>query len=549
MCGIIAYLSPQKSDEGLRRHTHHLRHRGPDGQWTLRSGRLHFGYVRLAVVDVSIPIAALGLADDNIVVLFAGEIWNYKELAKDMPHERPATEVNVIRTLYRRYGPAFVSRLDGIFAIVLFDAQQKRCFFIRDSVGVKPLFYYIAADCKAFICASDLKSMCGLSCYRAQVNVDYLRNEYVAGFSDFRDMLFSGARQVEPGECVQLDLSSTCTAVVRVERTHCRVPRFVLPRPEKYEDEQVAVLEAAVQRQYVHSECRPIGLLLSGGIDSSLLLCLARRMGLHDIVCFHVGPANSEDADAARYVARRYGAELVQLTIDTTYATAVLSDAVYYMSGNGIALYWVYGAVRAARPEVKVIWCGEGGDELYAGYEYWRAPGEYFANLAAKIASVGCVTHFFKHLLSVQEQLMRGGDPFAALLEHDLREQLVNGHLVAHDFAAGAHGMEVRLPLLDLSNVAFCRELPRTLKVRGNRQKIMAKRILRRVSGITERRFYERRKKGIIHGVYDALVACRRYAATARQSPLRKEVKAYARGPLHSLLLKSAEEQFVRRGD
>jgi asparagine synthase (glutamine-hydrolysing) len=543
MCGIVGIWSkeslPERGDFADLLSA--LAHRGPDDHWSSTLHNLYYGSTRLAIVNTSVPLKN-DSESDSTDVLLNGEIWNYRDLAAQHGVAEPVSERRVIRELYEKLGKDFVCHLDGVFALVIVDRLREEVHIYRDPVGVKPIFCWIDSSQRAFIFSSDAKTICQWKQFNPEINEHYLMNEYVVGFSDYEENLFKGVRQIRPCSSLTLSIRGGSLRPSVSEYVSSRVS----PRPMAWSEEnQFDALQRAVWHQYQHCDYLPIGLLLSGGIDSSLLLFIARSMGLRDVVCFYCGTDTSPDYFFANRVAREAGYEIRHFTLSAPQIWPELASSCYCMSGTNSLLPHVCRKIKGMSPEIRVLWSGEGADELFGGYPCHGSATELLESWKRKMAQTSLRTSLMTRIEQIWTERLKELDRRTEVFRLYMDEQLVNAHLVPHDYAGMAVSVEIRLPFLDLHNVEMSRCMPATL-VLGSERKVVLKSLLRRLSGISEDSFYDREKMGLLHGYIDVIHDLRQMAYLLQRNHNWTEMETgYFMGPFQRIWYQLVSRVFV----
>lgn len=500
MCGING-VSGREETLITRMNTATV-HRGPDSSGTFFEDDISFGFNRLAIIDLSERgMQPMHDESNRYTIVFNGEIYNYQDLKKELSEYpfKSESDTEVILAAYSRWGMAAFSRLNGMFALALWDRKEKRLTLARDSVGVKPLYYYL--DGTRLIFSSEIKAILEADIPRTlnqEAFGHYLRLLYVPAPLT----MFKGVYKLLPGHTL------TYTAG-KVDLQPFRGMWPTAPRPESYEEAVRAVkhtVEEATARQLVSD--RPVGVYLSGGIDSSVILAAASAV--HPAInTFSIGfelgegeEAEKFNADAvlAKKTATHFGSTHQNFQLSSDDVLGLFSETVRHLDepiGNATALAQVYLA-RQVKPTATVVLTGDGGDELFGGYERYR-----LALLAEKYGSLipGFITEAFEkfkhtHLAGVDRfaQLMfqkdeelsrvvsrnfvlpdtRGlfaehfspmGNIADELLHTDETHWLLDEALVRADKTSMAGSLEARVPLLDLEVRALAHALPLQYKV------------------------------------------------------------------------------------
>jgi asparagine synthase (glutamine-hydrolysing) len=536
MCGIAGILAfsnerpPQ--ERGLANMVSAMRHRGPDEQAFVMRPRVGLGISRLAIIDPAGSHQPLSNENADVYVVFNGEIYNYKELRTTLEtagHQFATKgDGEVIVHGYEQWGAGVFARLRGMFAIALWDERNDCLVLARDRMGVKPL--YVSRTPTHLLFASEVKAMF------ASGEVDpVLRSELMDCYLAFRyvpapDTLFRGVRKVRPGEywIVTADKET-------IETYH----RHELgPKDDATEEAAVDRLHALFSRsvEYRLQSDVPLGLFLSGGLDSGFLVALARDKTAGRLDTFSIGFNRGgiyDETAAAEVVARRFETVQHSMHMDHRAFISMLPRAVYHMDEPMAdpSAVPMMALSRLASEHVKVVLSGEGGDELFAGYG--RYVGEAFAarfripqaaagaaarvlsrtlsrSLVRGIEGIGIRDESRRHLFwqaIVPDHLRRGLIPaaigrdgasalsvverFAAesrgtgavdaldrLFFFDLRSWLVEDLLLKKDKMGMSASIEARVPYLDQDVVAFSLRLPSALKVRGLKGKYVFRRVV-----------------------------------------------------------------------
>ncbi len=384
MCGICGVLNLDPGlppvDAGLLdRMTDALTHRGPDDRGTWRDPHVGLGHRRLSVIDLtSRGRQPMSNEDGSVRIVFNGEIYNFQELKQQHALEQRGhtfqsrTDTEVLVHLYEELGPAMVDHLNGMFAYAIWDARSRQLHLARDAFGVKPLFY-----CRhdgRLLFASEIKGILQDSTIPREVNFqalhDFLTFDYIPG----ANTAFAGIDELPPGHTLSIGLDDS----PGLENTG-RLQRFAEPadREDDSLDETTVVREArrlmrqAVERQRVAD--LPVGVFLSGGLDSSTIVAWMQQLARTPLHTFSVGfeDPSFNELPAARTVARHFGTVHHEVIVTAEMVREALPKAVEfidepYADGSAIPTYVV---AELARQHVGVVMSGEGGDEVFAGYE------------------------------------------------------------------------------------------------------------------------------------------------------------------------------------
>jgi asparagine synthase (glutamine-hydrolysing) len=367
VCGIVG-LAGFGDEARVRAMAATLTHRGPDGEGYFSDDAIHLGNRRLAIQDVPGGAQPMTNEDGTVVVVYNGEIYNYPELrARVLDHgHRLAThcDTEVLAHLYEEEGIGFAARLNGIFAFALLDRAHRRLYLVRDPLGVKPLVYAQRGHRLAF--GSEAKAVLAsglLPVGLDQVSLHLSMNvRYVPGDRTF----FQGIRRLWPGHVLEvIDGRARQFPYASIDWTPDHGPT----REEWIEGIQHHY-QAAVQRQLISDV--PVGVSLSGGVDSSSVLALARQAHSGRIQTFSLGFGEPwDETDDARFVAQTFGADHHELVLHEP-ALAHLRDAIRHTEEPKVNSLQLYLLHRFIGEHVSVVLSGLGGDELFAGYDFYR---------------------------------------------------------------------------------------------------------------------------------------------------------------------------------
>ena len=521
MCGICGMAgSPDRAR--LEAMSATLEHRGPDASGEYVDGPIALASRRLSIIDLAGGDQPIANEDGSCVVVQNGEIYNHPELMRELLHDghtyRTHSDTETIVHLYEQHDLDFARRLRGMFAIAIWDKRKRRLVLARDPYGIKPLYYRAAGGTLEF--ASEVRAL-----PRGEIDLDALEaflafNSIPSPYSIFRDV-----RKLPAGHLL-----------VWEENGAVRVERYAHPAPvhetELRDDDEAELVEElrARMRDSVRAHLLadvPVGVLLSGGVDSSLLAALAAQETSEAVHTFTIGFAErsfDERADARR-VAERYDTNHHELLLhpDPAVLLPTLADAFDEPFADSSALP-TYLVSQLAAEHVKVALSGEGGDELFGGYYTYAADlladrvGP-LARLASPLverlpASGGRVSleyrakrfvraahlpplerhHGWKEIFSADARAeltgrrsdfdpvdvyraryaeTEGAEDLARLQDVDFAIYLVDDLLVKTDRASMANSLEARVPFLDPVVTNFAFELPRRQRVRGLSKKVL----------------------------------------------------------------------------
>ncbi len=523
MCGIcgIASLRGAVDRACLEAMNQTLVHRGPDSDGFFVEGGVGIAARRLSIIDLETGDQPIGNEDGSIHVVQNGELYNYQELRAELERagHRFSTrgDTEVLVHLYEQYGLGFAERLRGMFAVAIWDAPRNRLVLARDRFGIKPLYY--RADASGLQFASELRAL-----PRGEIDLDALEAFLVFNAIPVPFSIFRETRKLPPGQ------------ILVWEGGEPQLERYARPSPvgaaevrDDDEAELVEELRARLRdsvRAHLVSDV-PVGVLLSGGVDSSALAALASEESSEPLHTFSIGfeEESFNELGNARLVAERYSTRHHELVLrpDAALLLPVLAEAFDEPFADSSSLP-TYLVSQLAASHVKVALSGEGGDELFGGYHTYaadllalrigrlapllrpiveRLPSTTSAasfDYRAKRFVRGAVLpplerhHAWKEIFSPDARaeltgrrsgydpvdLLRArfsetedADLLARLQDVDIGSYLVDDLLVKTDRASMANSLEARVPFLDTVVSNFALALPSRHKVRGFRKKVL----------------------------------------------------------------------------
>ena len=378
MCGIagIVRFDPREivDEARLKRMRDVLRHRGPDGEGLWIDGPVGLAHRRLSIVDVAGGHQPMSNEDDAIWITYNGEIYNHATLRPGLEtaghRYRTRSDTETILHLYEEEGERCVERLQGMFAFALWDRTRESLLLARDRLGIKPLYY--AVTDQELLFGSEIKAILAARQGKPQLNVtalpEFLATRFLAGEETF----FEGIRKLPPGHTLTWSRAGGPR-----RRRYWQLPVETDSSPAGFQERSQDLagrLEATV-RSHLMSDV-PLGLFLSGGLDSTGLAALMAPMAADRILTFAVGfdDAASNELPYARLAARAVGAQHHELVVTPDDFLGALPRLIWHEDEpiafpSSIALHFVS---RLARPHVKVVLTGEGADELFMGYAWYR---------------------------------------------------------------------------------------------------------------------------------------------------------------------------------
>lgn len=541
MCGIIGVVSSAGpvSQEWLRLGRDTLSHRGPDdlGEWWSADGRVGLAHRRLSIVDPTTAGHQPMLSHSGeLAIVFNGEIYNFQELRERLTLKghvfRSRSDTEVILAAYKEWGTACVDRLNGMFAFAIYDHPQRSLFLARDRAGEKPLFYTVIGSELRF--ASELKGLLADSDLPRQVNPYALDCFLGLGYVPGALCILRGISKLPPAHALTYEIRSGFCRTWKYWHLP-ETPTHVTASDEALASELEHLLSDSVRRQLVADV--PVGILLSGGIDSSLVTALASRHISRVrtfTVCFP-GHGELDETEHARFIARHF--DTLHTELEANWSSVdILPRLAHQLDEPMIdsSLIPTYMVSRVIRQHCTVALGGDGGDELFAGYPHydrlmWMAKNlgwlpltirrtisvaaeqmlpigfrgrNWLGALGADLRSTAELPMLSKHFdrrtrgllvkslpdpIGTAEELWallipRERDLLQRATRMDFQNYLPEDILVKVDRASMLSSLEVRAPMLDTSVIEFAfGKVPSRLKATSSARKILLRRLASRI--------------------------------------------------------------------
>ncbi len=472
MCGIAGIYSNTPSASvpaALAVMAQKLAHRGRDGQGTFHDGCFSLQHTRLSIVDVAGGVQPF--VSDNLAVVANGEIYNHLDLRRAFNAYPYVTQSDceTILPLYTAYGTDFVKHLRGMYAIAIVDRIKKRLILARDPFGIKPLYYaYTEAG---LLFASEPQALLASTMVSWSANTHKIAEIFHRQFTSGAETVFAGIFRVLPGEVLVFENGQLVSQQIIQPLTALSVSKIG-------SNNAATALHAKLQDSVaLHQSTEvPFGLFLSGGIDSATLAHMVKRRPLIAYTAwFPESPEHQDERQNARDTAKAVGLDhrLVEVTAADFYTklpriAAAMDDPV-----TDYALIPTFCLAEHAAKDVKVVLIGEGADEVLAGYGRYRKYTRPwpFGKISRPRSS------FSEHLQVLQSSIQpfdpclspvsAGYNRLQTLQARDCGDPLSHGLLAKVDRCLMYHGIEGRVPFLDMPLAQFCFALPDRLKIRG----------------------------------------------------------------------------------
>lgn len=533
MCGIVGFN--WQDDKLLREMMALVAHRGPDESGYYLDDRVSLGHQRLKVIDLLTGRQPIHNEDSSIQIVFDGEICNYLELRERLLQKGHRfytnSDTEVIVHTYEEYGTSCVNHLEGMFAFAIWDVSKKRLFLARDRLGIKPLYYYIKGN--RFVFASELKAILEYEQVSRNINLDALNEFFTYRYVPSERTLIENIYKLLPGHILILKNGKIQTS------EYWDLVENITNEPDEYYVEKLRELLRKSVKQRLMSEV-PLGVYLSGGLDSSCVVALMSEM-TNNLKTFSVGfgTEGEDELEYARFVSHYFGTAHHELNVGEKDLN-LLPEMVWHMDepvGDAATLP-SYVLSKFAKKEVTVVLAGEGGDELFAGYDNYKIMmlAHNFSKLLPSLLSRNLFPIISKcfpessnvrrglNLLTARneaEQYLKVLSLFSEgelrklgdfnldsnlnnyfpddirllnkLLYFGMKTWLPNDFFIKADRMTMAHGVEERVPILDHNIVEFSFTIPTRLKLKGLTGKYIFKKAM---AGLIPDQIISRRKHG-----------------------------------------------------
>jgi asparagine synthase (glutamine-hydrolysing) len=510
MCGIAGMVQLRgagpRDNNVVERMLESLRQRGPDDCGLFAAPRMAMGIRRLSIIDLANGHQPISNEDDTVHVVMNGELYSYVELRKELMREghvfRTGSDTEVVVHGYESWGfEGLLRRLNGMFAIALHDVRTSTTFLARDRLGIKPLMYFEHGG--NFLFASTIAALYASGHLAAEPDALATRLYLSRQFIPAPWTAIRGVRKLLPGTYL----------TVRAGRVIDPVSYWSLPHdldhdrdPLEWQELLNDLIEDSVRVQ-MRADV-PVGALLSGGLDSSIILGLMARHATGPVCAFNVrfpGERAFDESAFARMAAERFGARLYSIDVDAGALARDIDDAIVHLNEpvGDPAIVPSFSIAREARRHVKVVLTGEGADEIFSGYGYYRrvattrgramrrlkacargdhatGPSGYPCVMSARdienlVPALGTAAELRDVTRELEKIWQSGGqhDAINDAASIDMGGWLPDDLLTKMDGMSMAHSLEARVPFLDHRVVETAMRIPGRLKRRGNNGKLI----------------------------------------------------------------------------
>jgi asparagine synthase (glutamine-hydrolysing) len=515
MCGIAGIIDPkvENKEQIIGGMVKSLIHRGPDDDGFFVDKYVGLGMRRLSIIDLTSGRQPITSSDDRFLIFFNGEIYNYKELKKELGKKyifKTQTDTEVILHLYEEFGENMLTKLRGMFTLCIYDTEEKKVFLARDFFGIKPL-YYLTQDEKIVAFSSEIKSFYSISGFTPKVNDTAVYNYLSFQYNPLTETFFKGVYKLPPAHYMTIDLVSDKVEIKKYWSFQFEQDK-TLKEKETAED-IYKVVRDSVEHHMIADV--PVGAFLSGGVDSSIITTLMQEIrgknpstdsGL--VKTFTVGFSSLTEGKEAKETSDFLGTDHTEITVGPDEYFDSLEKVVYHFDEpvadpSAVGLYFV---AREAKKKVKVVLSGEGSDELFGGYNIYLAPlakekmvwlpkflisfftnlpFEYFGKNYLRRVGMKLEDWYIGNASVFQREeikkIWKGGDQKLLNLNFlykntadlsdsskmqfiDINTWLVGDILAKADKMTMAHSLELRVPFLDKEVASLAETLPDNFK-------------------------------------------------------------------------------------
>ncbi|MBE7475315.1 MAG: asparagine synthase (glutamine-hydrolyzing) [Ignavibacteriales bacterium] len=556
ICGQFYYIENHPvSIQKLKRMTDSITHRGPDDEGYHISDSIGLGFRRLSIIDLSGGHQPMSDQEKNVWVIFNGEIYNFPELKKELEGYghifQTRSDTEVIVHGYKQWGIDVLNHLNGMFGLAIWDEKKKRLVLARDRMGIKMIYYKIENGLLYF--GSEIRAILAVLNQKPDINSSAINLFLRYRYTPAPHTIYNGIQKLAAGTCLIVENGNA-----EVKRWWNYKPQLFDPVPSEAQvKEELLELYRQAVKSHLLSDV-PLGILLSGGVDSSMLLALMNEFG-EGWKSFTVGYGKSfadDELDDAKETAEifkssHYSVEINRQSFEQTLSKIIACVEEPIASSSIVPMYHV---CQKARQEVKVALMGQGPDELFGGYtrhlgvqygKYWRSIPEIMRKPVGKMLTIlprnesirrglyslevpqrmiryqqifsvmsqSIISDLFQEKVLPDgfgnripdswkelEKLLESTDELGGFQYLEIRSSLPDELLMYGDKLSMAHSLEVRVPYLDTKIVEYVERLPAKFKIRFGNRKWIHKQVC---SSYLPKQIINRKKRGFAVNVVD----------------------------------------------
>ncbi len=519
MCGITGIIGLNRKED-IEKMTDAISHRGPDDDGYFVDEHVALGMRRLSIIDLAGGHQPITSADGRFLILFNGEIYNYREIRENLGDYEFKTnsDTEVILAGFVKWGEKVFARLRGMFVFCIYDTRDNKIFLVRDFFGIKPL-YYLKEKNRVTAFSSEIKSFLTLKSFKPKVNDEAVFNYLSFQYNPLDETFFKNVFKLPPAHYMTVDVKTGTMKIERYWQFEFKQNNSL--NENKTSEEILRVMKDSVAHHMIADV--PVGSFLSGGVDSSIIASLMQEIrGEKKIKTFTVGFDSLTEGREANETSNFLGTDHIEIKIGADEYFKTLPEAVYHFDEpvadpSAVGLYFL---AREAAKSVKVVLSGEGADELFGGYNIYLEPfarrwiswlprfilqtvarmpfrGKHYAERAlSKLEDwyVGNASIFNKkeveklwkgimsrfNLDSLYEKVVDLNDS-TKMQYIDIHTWLVGDILAKADKMTMAHSLELRVPFLDIEVVHLAATLPDRFKWRRGETKYLLRQAFKKI--------------------------------------------------------------------
>lgn len=504
MCGLsgwqIESSLTQKFNPQAETFTRSQNHRGPDSTGAFHSvnGEIYLGHNRLSIIDLSDAANQPMYSACGHAIIVNGEIYNYRVLKSELQEKghqfTTDSDSEVALKAYLEWGVGFTDKLKGMYAIVIWDTNTETLHLFRDPLGIKPLYYWSIGEGNGVVFASELKSFLSISDFKAQVSLNGVSQFLEFGYSiDPCQTIFTGVKKLQPGHRLEIR-NNQASKQIRFYSPELKPNNFL--SDDELEKTLFTTLSEVVDQHLIADV--PVGLLLSGGLDSSLIAALASQKEKIHTFSMAFADSSFDERPFARKVSQYIGSVHEEILIQPEEVLDSIESAVEHF--DDLFADWGMISTRllykeCAKKNIKVVLVGEGSDELFGGYTIFQEsllhksrPMEWqLFQLYRRYSGRRYGKHYWQFRAIFKDYLKQcNNDLFSAIRLFETRNQIPNNYVMKVDKASMSVSIEARTPFLDSRVADLAYQIPRDKLIAHNDEKLILKSIAQRYNLLPE---------------------------------------------------------------
>ncbi|MFH1589271.1 MAG: asparagine synthase (glutamine-hydrolyzing) [archaeon] len=467
ICGIYNYSDKQ----AVKKMAKKISHRGPDSNGFYVDEKISLGFRRLSIIDLKSGNQPIFNEDKNACIIFNGEIYNYKELRKFLEKKKHRfytnSDTETIIHSYEEFGEKCVNYLEGMFAFAIWDMNKKQLFIARDRVGIKPLYYTINQERVIF--ASEIKAIFQIEDVPRKIDIQSLNEMSIFGHTIGNSTMFKDIKELKPGHLMTINSKGI------------KIKKYwdIKSNPKIISEKNTLIKVKKLFTQSVKEQMVsdvPLGVFLSGGIDSSILTATTNKMFQGDLKTFSIADSEyNEDLMNARMVAQSLNTNHHEFIVDPEQVIKEIPKYIYHLESPDYKFIFWYLVAKKASKYVKTGFSGEGADEQFCGYPMYKDVLNHKSYLEKRYKITNPQNfrreEYFRNL--IYELTKKNG--IYSLINYGLKSQLNHLQLTPVDHSTMGASIEVRVPYLNTRFLEFTSTIPINMKIKGIEKYILRK--------------------------------------------------------------------------